>query len=67
MFGNDEPRVHATDEGFWRRMRKLPFTVGIPKNKRRPKSELLNIFRNELPGILNWAITGFRDYYICGK
>lgn len=67
MFGNDEPRVHATDEGFWRRMRKIPFTVEIPEKKRIPKSELLKINRNELSGILNWAIIGFQDYYMCGK
>ncbi len=67
MSGNSEPRVRATDEGFWRRIRKVPFTVEIPEKKRKPKSELLEIYRNELPGILNWAITGYQDYVECGK
>lgn len=54
--GNHKPRVHGTDEGIWRRLRLVPFTVTIPPEER--DNNLLEKLRAELPGILNWCIAG---------
>lgn len=58
IFGNHKPRISGTDEGIWRRIRVIPFNVTIPKEQRRPMSDILQIFRDEMPGILTWAING---------
>lgn len=63
MYGNHKPVIRGTDEGIWRRMRLIPFTVIIPPDERDPK--LLDKLKNELPGILAWAVEGckqWRDY-----
>ncbi|MDP1563938.1 MAG: phage/plasmid primase, P4 family [Pirellulaceae bacterium] len=60
---NHKPRISGTDEGIWRRVRLIPFTVDISK-KTKPKPGLSkSLVRNEGPGILNWLIAGFKDYY----
>lgn len=58
VFGNYKPRIGGTDEGFWRRVRVIPFQVAIPEALRRPMSEVLAEFEAELPGILAWAVLG---------
>ena len=35
IFGNYKPQISGTDEGIWRRIRVVPFTVTIPKEQRR--------------------------------
>lgn len=56
MYGNHEPLIRGSDEGIWRRMLKIPFNVQIQPNERDP--QLTNKLRQELPGILNWAVQG---------
>jgi putative DNA primase/helicase len=58
LYGNHRPTITGTDEGIWRRIRLIPFTVSIPESARNPhlKDELLR----EAPGILNWLIDGCR-------
>ena len=51
--GNHKPVIRGRDNGIWRRIRLIPFTVTIPKAKR--DAHLLTKLRAELPGILNWA------------
>lgn len=58
-FGNDKPNFSGTDEAMKRRLKTLPFSVTIPKDKRTDKEELFNVFRVEISGILNWAIEGY--------
>ena len=58
---NHKPIVRGTDEGIWRRIHLLPFTVIIPENL------IQRDFRErrlmpELPGILNWALEGLTVY-----
>jgi putative DNA primase/helicase len=58
---NHKPIVRGTDEGIWRRLHLIPFTVTIPK------SAVKKDFRErrlmpELAGILNWAIEGVAAY-----
>jgi len=40
----------------------IPFTYTIPKEKKRDRNIMLETFRNELPGIFNWAIKGLLEY-----
>ncbi len=54
--GNHKPAITGTDEGIWRRLRLVPFTVVIPPDERDPY--LLDKLRTELPGVLRWAVDG---------
>lgn len=56
FYGNEKPQVSGTDEGIWRRVRLIPFTVIIPENEVDPL--LLEKLIAELPGILAWAVRG---------
>ncbi len=56
--GNHKPVINGTDEGIWRRLRLVPFGVTIPSEER--DRELLLKLRQELPGILRWAVEGCR-------
>lgn len=58
--GNHQPVIRGTDDGIWRRLHLLPFTVTIPPNER--DKELPTKLRAELPGILNWAIKGCLEW-----
>lgn len=53
---NHRPEIRGTDEAIWRRIRLVPFTVTIPAEER--DHTLADKLRAELPGILNWAISG---------
>jgi putative DNA primase/helicase len=58
--GNHKPAINGTDEGIWRRLRLVPFTVSIPPEEQ--DRELLAKLEAELPGILNWALAGCREW-----
>jgi putative DNA primase/helicase len=58
--GNHKPSINGTDEGIWRRLRLVPFTVTIPEDER--DHQLLSKLQGELPGILNWAIGGCLEW-----
>jgi putative DNA primase/helicase len=60
LAGNHRPAVRGDDEGIWRRMRLVPWTVTIPEGERDPS--LPDKFRAELPGILAWAVRGCLDW-----
>lgn len=53
---NHRPDIRGTDEGIWRRIHLIPFEVFIPPAERDPN--LLPKLREELPGILAWAVRG---------
>lgn len=53
---NHKPIIKGNDEGIWRRIRLIPFTVTIPKEE--VDTRLPEKLRAELPGILNWAVKG---------
>lgn len=54
--GNHKPQIRGTDDGIWRRMLLVPFTVQIPSDEVDPT--LSARLRDELPGILAWAVRG---------
>lgn len=56
--GNHKPVIRGDDLGIWRRLQLVPFEVTIPEGERDP--DLLKKLRAELPGILNWALRGYR-------
>ncbi len=64
LAGNHKPRVRGTDEGIWRRIRMIPWTVTIPREDRDP--ELKEKLRAELPGILAWAVRGCLEWQATG-
>ncbi|CAB3780787.1 phage/plasmid primase, P4 family [Paraburkholderia fynbosensis] len=60
LAGNYKPTIKGNDHGIWRRMKLIPFTVTIPPEKRDP--DLERKLRDELPGILNWALAGCKQW-----
>ena len=56
MATNHKPIIRGTDDGIWRRIHMIPFTVQIPVDKvdRQLKSKL----EREYPAILRWAVEG---------
>jgi putative DNA primase/helicase len=58
LMSNHRPRVPEDTEAFWERFRVIPFDVAIPEERR--DKDLLEKLKGELPGILNWALEGFR-------
>jgi len=57
---NNKPEIKGVDEGIWRRLVLVPFTVTIPREMR--DLDLSNKLEKELPGILNWALGGLERY-----
>ena len=62
---NHEPKIWGTDEGIWRRLWMLPFTVQIPEEKCDP--DIAAKLLSESSGILNWCLAGLSHYYANGK
>lgn len=60
LASNHKPHIHGNDNGMWRRVRLIPFTVTIPEAER--DLRLAEKLRAELPGILAWAVVGCRDW-----
>lgn len=58
--GNHKPTINGTDEGIWRRLRLVPFTVCIPPAEQ--DRDLLRKLEAELPGILQWAVAGCLEW-----
>ena len=57
VLGNHLPAITDHSTGFWRRWDVVPFSVTIPERERDPL--LANtIIRDELSGVLNWALEG---------
>lgn len=62
MAANHKPEIHGADEGIWRRIHMIPFTVTFTdqqKDERLPEK-----LREEGPGILNWALAGAKAWFL---
>lgn len=57
---NELPRIDGTTEGIWRRFNVIEFPVTFQPHER--DKELLSKLKSELPGILNWAVEGFKKW-----
>jgi len=66
IYGNHKPIIKGTDEGIWRRISLIPFTVTIPESKRRPQHELMKDFELEKNGIFQWILHGWKEYQRIG-
>ena len=64
MFSNHEPIVRAVDEGLWRRLRLVPWSVIIPEAEH--DEELAAKLEAESSGILNWVVAGGKCFYEVG-
>lgn len=60
MQTNHRPRVSGSDEGTWRRVRLVPWTVVVPPERR--DTALPEKLRGELPGVLAWMVRGLQRY-----
>jgi putative DNA primase/helicase len=60
LAANHKPIIRGTDNGIWRRIHLIPFTVQIHKDQR--DKELQAKLKAELPGILNWALEGYLQW-----
>jgi P4 family phage/plasmid primase-like protien len=56
MASNHKPEIRGNDHGIWRRIKLIPFNVTIPKSEQNPNLDLE--LREEMPGILAWAVQG---------
>ncbi|SEQ33623.1 putative DNA primase/helicase [Faunimonas pinastri] len=59
---NEKPDIGGIDEGIWRRVKLIPWTVTIPPAERRPMEQVLAEFAAESAGILNWLLEGLLAY-----
>ncbi len=57
---NHKPEIRGTDNAIWRRIRLIPWAVTIPPAERDHK--LSEKLREELPGILAWAVHGCLEW-----
>ena len=61
MVGNGMPKIEGADNGIWRRVIVMPWTVTIPEERRREFDEIVADLLSERSGILNWLIEGACD------
>lgn len=66
---NHKPIIRGTDDGIWRRPMLIPFLVQfdtdpekVAAGKKQADTKLESKLLAELPGILNWAIEGYREW-----
>jgi putative DNA primase/helicase len=60
--GNHLPRISGTDDGIWRRLRIVPFTVTIPEEKRKDSRVLEAELRQHIGELLRWAVLGAQQW-----
>lgn len=60
MLTNHKPIVNGTDEGIWRRIRLVPWTVVIPTEEQ--DTELGDALRLEADAVLAWLVDGYCDW-----
>jgi len=56
LASNHKPVIYGTDHAIWRRIKLIPFTLTIPEDER--DKDLPAKLKQELPGILTWAVRG---------
>jgi putative DNA primase/helicase len=60
LAANHRPVIRGSDHAIWRRVRLIPFTVTIADAEQ--DQHLVEKLREELPGILAWAIRGCLEW-----
>jgi putative DNA primase/helicase len=64
LAGNHKPNIKGTDDGIWRRVRVIPWTVQFKADEQ--DKSLLARLATELPGILAWAVHGCLEWQRLG-
>lgn len=64
MATNHKPEITGKDDGIWRRLAVIPFTVQIPEED--VDKQLSTKLFNELTGILRWAVEGYEEWQRIG-
>jgi len=62
LFGNHQPSIKGTDDGIWRRVKKIDFTVQIPPNEQDKRLTEKLLSRENMQGILAWAVRGCLEW-----
>jgi len=65
VYGNHKPAIRGADEGIWRRIRLVPFTVTIPEEE--VDKDLITKLWGERNGIFMWMLTGCLDWQRAGS
>jgi len=60
LAANHKPNIVGSDYAIWRRMKVIPFTITIPEKLQNP--DLGSELKEELPGILRWAVEGCLEW-----
>jgi putative DNA primase/helicase len=60
---NHLPKITDSSDGFWERLKIVPFSVDIPTEKIIKRDDLLSNLISEASGILAWAVRGYLEYY----
>jgi putative DNA primase/helicase len=60
MATNHKPAIRGTDNGIWRRLKLVPFTVALSDDQ--ADKAMPEKLRAELPGILAWCVRGCQDW-----
>jgi putative DNA primase/helicase len=60
LAANEKPVIRGTDQAMWERVLLIPFEVFIPLEER--DKHLSDTLKEELPGILAWAVTGCLEW-----
>lgn len=60
---NQAPRLADTSTGSYRRFIIVPFKAKFGDGGKKADPELFQKLKNELPGILNWALVGLADLH----
>lgn len=61
LASNHKPLIRGTDYAIWRRIHLIPFMVQIPPEER--DKRLPEKLREELAGILKWAVDGLKQWH----
>lgn len=64
LAANNKPAITERNLAAWRRVRLIPFTTTIPPEEQ--DKNLEEKLLAELPGVLNWAMEGLREYLEIG-
>lgn len=62
MSGNGYPKIEGTNHGIWRRIAVVHWPVTLAEAEQRNFDDVVEEFRPEYPGILNWLIEGALIY-----
>lgn len=65
LMGNHQPRVKGGGDGFWRRLRMVPFAHKVPDDKKIENLAKI-LIEEEGPAILAWMIRGAVDVFSGG-